>query len=359
MDLHLLCPRIHLSINELRAFEHAGITTLDLVTLNVPEVSSKVRLPIESIQRISRAAIEACTRSTTSTAAQLYEQHCFLTTGDSQLDELLGGGIPVGHITEIVGESGIGKSQLACQLCVTAQLPVSLGGLGKQAVYLSTESGLATSRAIEMSTALREQYASKTVLPDNVLDGIHFAEAGELDAQDHMLYYHLPRLLEVRSGKIGLLVMDSVAANYRAEFEGRGIARHSDTSGNEAQRRARGMGHRSKDLQRLSNHLRKLALEYKLAIVVINQVSDRMSEDEDHIDVMKLNHQSQWFNGWTLEEHSPKVPALGLIWTNAVHVRLALKRKPLQGRELTVVYSPFCASASMRYEISTAGIRHI
>lgn len=54
-----------------------------------------------------------------------------ITTGCQELDEVLGGGVPVRGITEVAGESSSGKTQLALQLALHTQLPPHLGGLGK------------------------------------------------------------------------------------------------------------------------------------------------------------------------------------------------------------------------------------
>ena len=51
-----------------------------------------------------------------------------LTTGSSELDELLGGGIESQSITEVYGMFASGKSQWCFQLCVLAQLPVEKEG---------------------------------------------------------------------------------------------------------------------------------------------------------------------------------------------------------------------------------------
>lgn len=45
-----------------------------------------------------------------------------LTTGASELDKLLGGGIETGAITELFGEFRTGKSQLCHTLAVTCQV---------------------------------------------------------------------------------------------------------------------------------------------------------------------------------------------------------------------------------------------
>lgn len=47
----------------------------------------------------------------------------YLTTDSPNLDSILGGGIQTGSITEVYGEFGCGKTQLAMVLSITAQLP--------------------------------------------------------------------------------------------------------------------------------------------------------------------------------------------------------------------------------------------
>ena len=65
-----------------------------------------------------------------------------ITTGSTELDKLLEGGIETGSITEMFGEFRTGKTQIAHNLCVCAQLPIEMGGgLGK-AAYIDTEGTL-------------------------------------------------------------------------------------------------------------------------------------------------------------------------------------------------------------------------
>lgn len=55
-----------------------------------------------------------------------------ISTGSKNLDNLFGGGIETGSITELFGEFRTGKSQLCHQLAVTCQLPIDQnGGEGK------------------------------------------------------------------------------------------------------------------------------------------------------------------------------------------------------------------------------------
>ncbi|KAH9057123.1 hypothetical protein EDB83DRAFT_2206843, partial [Lactarius deliciosus] len=73
-----------------------------------------------------------------------------ITTGDVHLDKMLGGGIRVGMIWELVGEGRVFRTQLALQLSLLVQLPVTQGGLNGSACYLTTSTGLPTPRLIEL-----------------------------------------------------------------------------------------------------------------------------------------------------------------------------------------------------------------
>lgn len=69
-------------------------------------------------------------------AVQLHRGECprlepglRLGVGCVLLDDLLRGGLPVRGITELSGQSGAGKTQLALQLCLCVQYPTHYGGL--------------------------------------------------------------------------------------------------------------------------------------------------------------------------------------------------------------------------------------
>ena len=82
--------------------------------------------------------------------------------------------------------------------------------------------------------------------------------------QDHILNYQLP--VAVSRYNVGLVVIDSITANYRAEHA-------SDSVG--------ALSARSGELAKRGQMLRNLAVKADIAIVVANQVSDRFV-DEDH-----------------------------------------------------------------------------
>ena len=72
------------------------------------------------------------------------------------LDNLLGGGVPCGTVTEFAGAAGMGKTQLAMQLALDVQIPTSLGGCQGAALYIDTEGGLFPERLAEMARAVED-----------------------------------------------------------------------------------------------------------------------------------------------------------------------------------------------------------
>lgn len=74
-----------------------------------------------------------------------------LSTGSTQLDQLLGGGVETGSITELFGEYRTGKTQICHTLCVTCQMPVNKGGGEGMAMYIDTENTFRPERLIEIA----------------------------------------------------------------------------------------------------------------------------------------------------------------------------------------------------------------
>lgn len=70
-----------------------------------------------------------------------------------EMDGMLGGGVPMGEVTEFVGTPGIGKTQLGIQLAVDAHLPQIFGGAEGEAVYIDTEGSFMSERAFEIAEA--------------------------------------------------------------------------------------------------------------------------------------------------------------------------------------------------------------
>ncbi|KAF4973415.1 hypothetical protein FSARC_309 [Fusarium sarcochroum] len=363
----------------LPTIEQNALTTTDLLTLHPADIAKQTRLPILDLKRLI-AAIQASLSDDLAPEQPLLRpepdpesisepepESRVISTLDDGLDAALGGGVPVGAVTEFTGESGAGKTQALLSLCLAVQLP-SPHGLGSEALYISTEAALATSRLAQMlsSNPIIQQYDLDT-RPS--LDAIHSAVTPDLETQDHILEFQVPVLLSRH--RIGLIILDSVAANYRAEFERQGS--HGSN-----------MAARSAELVRLGALLRDLARRHNIAVVVANQVADRFSssstprhppprssgvvyesplasrsmpppsstnlpstpssslpfalQDPDGpppLPALMLDHQQRWFTGWGDDPHasySLKTPSLGLVWSTQIACRVALFKRPVYGR---------------------------
>jgi len=250
--------------NLIPVLEKHAVTTNDLLTLEAVEIGKRTQLPLLDIKRLSKAVLDTLHSDLgaglKNTAISLAAQWRTISTLDDALDTALGGGIPTGYVTEITGESGAGKTQFLLTLLLAVQLPPPRG-LGKTAMYISTEAALSTRRLAQIISAnptLRAVDADSRPSLDNIIS----QATPDLESQDHILTFQVPVAIERRD--VGLLVLDSVAANFRAEFE-RSAGQGQSSS----------MGARSAELVRLGMQLHELATKYKISVVVANQVADR------------------------------------------------------------------------------------
>ncbi|KAL2890238.1 DNA repair protein rhp57 [Ceratocystis lukuohia] len=423
----------------LHSLDHHSITTSELLSRDVSTLAKLTSLPVLDLRRLAAAiaaALHASLRNTrtTSLAGLLAQPRCasaLISTLDDDLDASLGGGVPAGRVTEIAGESGAGKTQLLLSLMLAVQMEAPRG-LGRGALYITTEAPLATRRLAQMLATNPVLRAYNTVhrgLRAVGLDRIASASTPDLESQEHILAYQVPVMVERLD--IGLLVIDSVAANYRVEYDRRGDA----------------LSARGAELSRLGQTLRGLAEKLDIAVVVANQVADRLgaltgvgltqsqassygdvgasqasrdgtSTDDDAggglpedvpwglptasaqaeplpIAALELDHQHRFFTGWgddpmILGNEGMKTPALGLVWSTQVAMRIALILQPVyvqmepeddeygDGRErgnvtvrsswrrfMKVVFAPHVKASScgvsqaVEYEVVAAGLKAV
>jgi len=172
-----------------------------------------------------------------------------LTTGSQNLDDLLGGGIEPGALTELFGEYRTGKTQLAHQLCVNVHLQYEQGGLEGNALYIDTEGTFRPERIIQMASAIDMDYTE-------ILKNITIGRAYNSDHQI-LLIGEAPRIIEEKN--IKLVVVDSLIGHFRSEYIGRGtLALRQQT-----------LNSHLHDMLRLSE------IFDELAVVFTNQVSSK------------------------------------------------------------------------------------
>ncbi len=285
-------------------------TPLRLATVTASELAGSAGIGFNTAIRIIQSAREAA-KLDYELASVLYERRqCVgrVTTGSSNLDKLLGGGIETDGVTEVFGEFGSGKSQLAHQVVVNVQLPLEQGGLGGGAIFVDTENTFRPERVAQMATALGLD-------PREVLERICVARAHTTDHQ-MLLVERADRLVEKHKARV--LVVDSVTALFRAEYCGRGML---------AERQ-----------QKLGKHLaalHRVAELYDVAVLVTNQVQARP-------DVLFGD---------------PTRPIGGHVLGHAMTARIYLRKARENLRIAKLVDHPCLPPESATFRITEAGVR--
>jgi len=173
-----------------------------------------------------------------------------ITTGAKALDNLFGGGVETGGITECYGEYGSGKSSLAHELAVTVQLSREKGGAEGMAVWIDTEGTLRPERMKQIATALGMDV-------DAVLKNFRGVRAFNSDHQ-MLLVDKIESLIKKDKLPIKLVIVDSLMGHFRSEFIGRGT-----------------LADRQQKINKHLHALLKLSQTYNLAVYVTNQVMSR------------------------------------------------------------------------------------
>ena len=261
------------------------------------------------------------------------------TTGDTNLDQFLGGGILTGSITELVGASGTGKSQLAMQFCLTSQLSRDRGGLGGcNSIYISTCSPFSIKRFKQIEEARFGMNGA--AFSDNV-SVLHIRDLG---TQMHFIKYQLPNLMETM--KIRLVVIDSFCSNFRVVESESHEMEQMDTAD------------RAQLIYESCGVLKQLAVDFQAAFVLLNQVSANFRTPFVSIS-------GSGAIGAATYEHTEKVwdisnvPALGQAFASCVNTRLQLSRSSDGQRKIHIAFSPNNASGTCLFQLTDAGLQGI
>jgi len=232
----------------IKKLRDAGITTLEALVVTPPrEVVDFTGMGLDTAEKAIETARSIVIPNFMTALDYDREEKTKpkLTTGSQKLDDLLGGGIETGAITEFYGEFGTGKSQICMMLTVNVQQPLEQGGLDGKAAVIDTENTFKTTRIREMAQALGHD-------ADQVLDGILIAPAYN-SAHQVTLIESLNNMIQEHN--IKLVVVDSIIVHFRGEYLGR-----------------ENLAPRQQKLNYCLNNLRRAAIANDVAIVVTNQL---------------------------------------------------------------------------------------
>jgi len=174
-----------------------------------------------------------------------------ITTGVKALDEILGGkGVRAGEISGFSGKYGSAKTQSVFQITVNSMLPLEKGGLGgdTKVIFFDSEHTFSAYRIKQIAIA-------KGLDPDKVISNIFYMRVYNSLHQARSLN-EAWKLFD--DNNIGLVVVDSLIANFRADYIGRSQ-----------------LAERQALLNKYIHELLRMAMSKNIPVVVTNQVMDR------------------------------------------------------------------------------------
>ncbi|WP_414836731.1 DNA repair and recombination protein RadA [Candidatus Nanohalococcus occultus] len=291
--------------------QEAGLDDLmSIATLSSGELAEKADVGESSAQKIISSARRQADIGGFQTGKEKYDQRKEMKrilTNCDDLDEILGGGVETQAITEFYGEYGSAKTQLSHQLATNVQLPEGEGGLGKGAIYIDTEDTFIPDRIEQMAEANGQD-------PEEVLNNIHVARAFN---SDHQVLLADEAQDIAQKEDIGLIIVDSLTAQFRSDYVGRGE-----------------LAPRQQKLNKHMNTLLRIANSHNIAVVVTNQV---------------MSNPDQMFG-------DPTKAIGGHIVAHNSAVRIYLRKGKKDKRVARLVDSPYMPEAEAVFRIEDSGI---
>ncbi|KAL3906816.1 MAG: hypothetical protein SGILL_009122, partial [Bacillariaceae sp.] len=301
-----------IAANDIEKLKNAGYNTVEAIAHATNRKLSDVKGISEAKVTKLKEVVKSMVAMTFKTAAHALEERqavISLSTGSTELDKLLEGGIETGSITEVFGEFRTGKTQLCHTLCVTCQQPVTEGGAEGKAIYIDTEGSFRPERLM----AIAERFG---VDPTATLENIAVARAHNSEHQMELLKTAAAIMAQDR---YALLVVDSATALFRTDYMGRGE-----------------LSERQMQIGQFLRQLTRMAEEFGVAVFITNQVVANP-------------------DGMSFAKDSTK-PIGGNIVAHASTTRLRLRKGRGENRIMTVFDSPSLPEADATFALSAAGV---
>jgi len=277
-----------------------------------------------------------------------------------ELDEALGGGLPLGSITEFVGPPGAGKTQFCLMLSAVVASTNVFGKREARVAYVDTEGAFSSKRLFEIFEEKFRDRLSSGVAEDEWKERIG----------DSVMVYQAPTCAKLMTTlekldsdvilkNYRLVILDSIASTVRREFHGG----QSDS-----------LVDRSKLLAKIAKLLKELAQHHDIPVVVTNQITTQFGSEVGNVDEENGDGAENGDDDDVAYEEPQGVvtAALGNSWSHFVNVRLSLdydvaneSTRPSPPRldhssscrRLKLLKSPFARQIMLSYVLTKMGLK--
>ncbi|TXT53320.1 MAG: DNA repair and recombination protein RadA (modular protein) [Promethearchaeota archaeon] len=239
-----------INARHIKLLQENGISTAEMLAMSSQIIVADIKgLGDKTARKLIWNARNALEMTEFTPVSEMHENTEMFSTGSSELDRILGGGMQTGKVTEVFGAFKSGKTNLAHTIAVTVQLPKSKGGLGGSTAYIDTENTFSRNKIIRIA----KRFSLK---PKEVLAKIFHARIFSSDHQDQMI---LKAESLCKERNVRLLIVDSLMALLRAEYVGIGM-----------------LARRQCVLNNMIHALSRIAEMYNAAVLLTNQVATQM-----------------------------------------------------------------------------------
>jgi DNA repair protein RadA len=176
-----------------------------------------------------------------------------ISTGSVAFDNILGGGIRAGYVSEIYGENKSGKTQTCISLCINTLV----NDESALVLYIDTENKLKIERLINILIA--RKIVKDSAESEKYLNRLMVWRPANSDEQ--MMYITNASGLLDSGAPVKLFVVDSIISLFQSEYMDRGV-----------------MKSKFSIIKPMMLNLMKLAMTYKIPVLVVNTVFNKPDE---------------------------------------------------------------------------------
>lgn len=304
-----------INVADIKKLKSAGICTIKGVQMTTRRKMCQIKGISEAkMEKIKEASAKLANAGfvTALEYSDMRKMVFRISSGSTELDKLLGGGIESMSITEVFGEFRTGKTQLSHTLCVSAQLPGANGYTGGKVIFIDTENTFRPDRLREIADRFN---LDQNAMLDNVLYCRAYTSEHQYELMDSVAakFHEEP-------GVFKLMIIDSIMALFRVDFCGRGE-----------------LADRQQKLAQMLSRLQKLSEEFNVAVFITNQ----MTADP----------------GATMSfQADPKKPIGGHILAHASTTRISLRKGRGETRIAKIYDSPDLPENEATFAVTSGGI---